>query len=369
MPIEQVANICDIQLFKRPLYYVYYKGDNFNETEMFATSGAGQQGKRDFTNSEVWDNLYFDSYLQVPFKNKTLGEQDKYIMEYSPFGLFVVVNLDEETEDMNYSILHSRLNSNSPTGYHDYEEETHNDHFGEGNMIDRWLMEMGPEEELFYIEPEEGEEPSHVRKLKDIYYILDPWMNKIYMAPKREDRENSDGLIGDAAIINNMFKIRYNGNTERDLHEENAYSLSLEDGDLKTLKLGIGVYAQVLYSKVTATLEPTDLDGSIKAKKEAWEAIRATGDLVKEREKYGEYIEAVQSAVGEELAPNKNNYYMRPYLIKAGVLDMLEEDKEDKLISFNEALEKLEQKLKDGEISREEYNRGLNILKNWDINW
>lgn len=314
MPIEQVADICDIQLFKRPLYYVYYKGDNFNETEMFATSGAGQQGKRDFTNSEVWDNLYFDSYLQAPFKNKTPGEQDKYIMEYSPFGLFVVVNLDEETEDMNYSILHSRLNSNSPTGYHNYEEETHNDHFGEGNMIDRWLMEMGPEEELFYIEPEEGEEPSHVRKLKDIYYILDPWMNKIYMAPKREDRENSDSPIGDAAIINNMFKIRYNGNTERDLHEENAYSLSLEDGDLKTLKLGIGVYAQVLYSKVTATLEPTDLDGSIKAKKEAWEAVRATGDLVEEREAYGEYIEAVQGAVGEQLAPNGNNYYMKKYI-------------------------------------------------------
>ena len=203
-------------------------------------------------------------------------------------------------------------------------------------------------------------------------------------------KQNSEGSIGDASFINNLFKISYNGNIIRDLHEENTYSLSLEDGDLKTLKLGVGVYAQVLYSKVTATLEPTDLNGSIKTKKEAWKAARATGDLVEEREKYGEYIEAVQSAVGEELAPNKNNYYMRPYLIKTGVLDMLGEDEEDKLISFDEALKKLEQKFEDEEISEDEalekleekfkdreiseeeykkYKKGLNILKNWDINW
>jgi len=405
MPIEQVADICDIQLFKRPLYYVYYKGDNFNETgEMFETSGAGQQGKRDFIiDNKVWDNLYFDSYLQAPFKNQTFGEQDKYIMEYSPFGLFVVVNLDEKTEDMNYSILHSRLYSNSPTGYHDYgegeEKETHNDHFGEGKVIDSWFAEMGPEEELFYKDevlfypdrPNDEECKKIIRSLKDEYYILDPWMNKIYKTERATERvEHLEKY--DNGLINDMFDIVQQSDSSENGEklEVSTYHMDLEDGDLKTLKLGVGIYAQVLYSKVTATLEPTDLDGSIKAKKEEWEAARATGDLVEERAKYGEYIEAVQSAVGEELAPNRNNYYMRPYSIKADMLDMLGEDEEDKLISFDEALKKLEQKFEDEEISEDEalekleekfknreiseeeykkYKKGLNILKNWDINW
>ena len=294
MPLEQVSKLFDIQIFKRPVEYVYYTGSgqfSASKNNLFKKSSMGMQGSREF--KTTWDKIYWNLYATLENEAGYELFSDKTIMAHSPFGLFVVKNLSED------DVLAHRQ-ANDPTKYHG-EDPDHKDYFNEGPLIDKWLMKQTAEQELFEALYDET---------KPTIYVIDAWMNKVYNTGNEEDK----------TLLQEMFKVIYNDNPSYDINLQEIGQISLEDLTTKTsggetadegqsiFKLGIGLYANVLYSKIITDFAAEAIDQSIRILRDKWK--NAT-DLVSERTAYADYAQALYTAIKNLLSEDKNNYYMK----------------------------------------------------------
>lgn len=220
-----------IDLFKRPIQYVYKEKD----TELI--SGDKVWGRIN-TSSGSEDYGYFlqvKDGLFLNYSDLSLFTH-KNVMEYEPFGLFVVKDMAINNQDIlnHYSVFLDKNNNYNNEIEHDYQ------HILEKYFIDKIMMSTSAEEQLInqslaYLQlQEEDNEEARTWLEEHPLYVIDGWTGEIY-------------LVGEDFIYNPSFT--YNG-SKIDLLELETYSFEkIKSEDNVTILLNNGVYANVYYQK------------------------------------------------------------------------------------------------------------------------
>ena len=270
---EQCFCIDKINLFKRPIKYVYYDGEQYNPNYSDIWHWSDNEG---FIGSET--KLFLDAETKKPFTYKNM-------MEYAPFALYVVKNLY-----INDQLLSDhKLKFNKNMNYlheieHDYQ------HILEKYFIDKILMSQDAEEELLntslaYLELEKtpNEEISQILDTNPLF-VIDGWNKKVYRICS-----NSDGFIYNPTFIYNEEEIS--------LLELEEYMLNGLKPDDSNLFLNNGIYANVYYQK---TITAYTLEKTIPELYEKWKELYDPGEL------FEQYFNMVSFTEKEKLW-NKTN--------------------------------------------------------------
>ncbi len=295
---EKVFFIDQIDIFKRPIEYVYYDGVQFtSETfnnlwgDLITTPGAEGFG---YKSQAIDANLYldFETTPQVPFTHKNM-------MDFAPFGLYVVKNLSYNGEK--FSDHQAFLNKNLSYLHeveHDYQ------HLLEKYFIDKILMATTAEEELlntslaYQKARADGNEEVVALLDENPLYVVDGWTGRVYK-------------VGDDFDYTPSFI--YN-NKEISLLELEKYTLSkLEPSEDLQIFTNNGVYANVYYQKTITnyTLETTIVDLNnrknnideimrIYKKLDTWE--KRNVKLAEYEAAYAQYVKTLSEKIDEYFA-------------------------------------------------------------------
>ena len=232
---EQVTQICMSNYIKRPVEYLYYRagGGSFStDLKNIFTDKDKEKGTRNLVDGL---RLYWDLNFRP-----TDEFNDDESMEYSPFSLYIVKNIDIEGHLVNWGSAD------------DYEAQHSANHYFEKYYIDRIINAQIPEEELINY-------CAVIEKLAELDALENPdeeaieakaqikqWLNnnKLYMI---------DAWTGDIWPVSadNIYDptITYNGENI-DLREIQKYSLDNVDPLDSTITIGNGVYGEMYYQRV-----------------------------------------------------------------------------------------------------------------------
>lgn len=234
---EQVFYINKVDIFKRPIQYVYYDGLQYNAPEFSniwdglckdKISTRGDYGYN-IRNEDVGANLYLDLETEpkIPFTHKN-------VLDYEPFGLFVVKNLAINGEKISDHKLHLDYNM-----HYIYQDQHEYQHMLEKYYIDRILMANTPEEELLsrslaYMKLQDEPNDEIWEALEeDPLYVIDGWNGGVYK-------------VGSEFVYTPSFTYQ---NREISLLELESYSLNGLEPEKDSLVTHNGVYANIYYQK------------------------------------------------------------------------------------------------------------------------
>ena len=237
---EQCFDIDRIDLFKRPIKYLYYNGRQYSPN--YTTIWIWSDGIEDYTARE--HNLFLDMEATKPFTYQNM-------MEYAPFALYVVKNLiidNTLVNDHDHMFIDNNINY-KPEVEHDYQ------HILEKYFIDKILMSTDAEEELINtslaylaLDEEPNEDISESLSANPLY-VIDGWNGRVYRVQGEGSGEvidiNSNNFIYNPSFIYNDEEIN--------LLELEKYSLFKLKPDDDIVLLNNGVYANVYYQKTITT--------------------------------------------------------------------------------------------------------------------
>ena len=248
---EQATRITMSRYFKRPVEYLFYKGQDLNDfDENLYLEGYNANNYRDLVPAYS-DKLFWDT-------NYTGTFDEKEHMEYSPFSIYVLRNSYATVNGVKQDILAHIEHSLEKT------DETHThiaDHMFEKYYIDRYIYAQTAEDmltERMALVARIAASKDEVEKMAiqealaaNPLYVLDSIAGKVYKA--------GENYIYDPVI--------YYNNEQIDLREIQRYDLNnLEPTETK-LKVGNGVYCDVFYQKVTMNYSFEDTDETLHAAK------------------------------------------------------------------------------------------------------
>lgn len=230
---EEVFYINQIDIFSRPIKYVYYEGDisSFTPDENVWGTIVDDQDDENFG---YFSQSRADLYLDYE-SNPTLFTH-KNMMDFAPFAFYVVKGLT--IDDNNVFDHQFKLDKNN----HYISELDHDyQHILEKYFIDRLLMATTAEEELVnkslayaQLALEDNQE---IREMLDAepLYVIDGWNGNVYK-------------VGENFIYDPSFQY---GDENISIAELEKYTLNSLDAKSLDVLLNNGVYANIYYQKTT----------------------------------------------------------------------------------------------------------------------
>lgn len=239
-----------VDLFKRPIKYVY-KNSSFelsDQQELWGdiitkenVDAFGTGVPIDAVNREnklgygYRKCIYGGLYLNYDDLDNTMFTQ-KNVMEYEPFGFYVVKNMAVNGKDI---LKHMPSKDDKNTHYQNEHEHDYQ-HILEKYFIDKIMLATNAEEELIYqslaymqLATEENEEASAWLEDHPLY-VIDGWTGQVHK-------------VGENFVYNPSFT--YNGETINLLELETYTFNKIKADDNVKILLNNGVYANVYYQK------------------------------------------------------------------------------------------------------------------------
>lgn len=233
---EQVFFVDKIDIFKRPIKYAYYNGLEYIPTnnKIWGNIILNKSNENFGYNETLEDGLYLDfnlDYWERPFTHRN-------VLEYAPFGLFVVKPLSANGELFSDHVYRLDKNMNYTN-----DDEHNYDHLFEKYYIDRIILSTNAEEELVNtslayaaLQKESNEE---IQILLDSHplFVIDGWSGNIYQ-------------VGHDFIYDPSFSYNEQNISLLELESYTLNKLAPENVDIN---LGNGVYANLYYQKTVTT--------------------------------------------------------------------------------------------------------------------